>query len=672
MKHWFGTLFTIIILFHSLPSLHAASYLYLVSTASRSIVDPQPAGGYSQLFVLNGTHVPTITVTVGDIITFQGDIPTIHHFYLTTESAGGGGGALTTSITGSQSLEYTVPNGLPDIIYYGCTVSFHQFMGGQINVQAPPPPVHVTLLHFNDVYELIPFSGRGGLSRVATLRKQLLQSNPNTYTLFAGDLLSPSALSTVKVPLPTGVNATLDGMHMIAAMNALKVDYATFGNHDNDLKPPSFYNRMNESHFKWLSTNANNISYPNVQRSALFTTAADDFGSTINIGIVGLTIDTNVQWYESFANFSYSEQLAAQEIANLQSQQSDIIIGLTHWDVSTDISLITNVPGFNIITGGHEHIPVAVENYSVPIYKAHSNAENVWVHDLYIDKSYPTTSPHYFTHSSRLVQINDTLGDDDSVDNVISLYYDLVFQYFPAFGFTPRDDLCYLTVPLDFDNQVVRTQRNTATDSFGRALLVTAIETAVRLGHPELVVDFQWYNSGSFRLDDTFENGTTLSEYDVLRVVPFANVHLIMNISGDWVKRTLDSNFQTQYAKSQWLQFYPNITYTIINETVYTYYINGVELDENRWYLAACTNFLCTTGPAPYTWLNPTAHPDKIQVVLTPDPTDLYQDARYAWKRVLAAQYPIPPINAAFQQPMYILTWTMLGLLSWLIPRWTM
>ncbi|MHC4307503.1 MAG: hypothetical protein ACYSR7_02630 [Planctomycetota bacterium] len=47
--------------------------------------------------------------------------------------------------------------------------------------------VKVTLLHLNDVYEIDPVSGgtQGGLAHVATLKKLLLNKNPNTYAIMA-------------------------------------------------------------------------------------------------------------------------------------------------------------------------------------------------------------------------------------------------------------------------------------------------------------------------------------------------------------------------------------------------------------------------------------------------------------------------------------------------------
>ncbi|MFM7576381.1 MAG: metallophosphoesterase, partial [Microcystaceae cyanobacterium] len=94
-----------------------------------------------------------------------------------------------------------------------------------------------TLLHFNDVYEIMPIAGGkwGGLARVATLRQRLKQENPHTYTVLAGDLLSPSALGTAQVK-----GERLAGKQMVAVLNQLGLDYATFGNHEFDLSETEF------------------------------------------------------------------------------------------------------------------------------------------------------------------------------------------------------------------------------------------------------------------------------------------------------------------------------------------------------------------------------------------------------------------------------------------------
>ena len=57
---------------------------------------------------------------------------------------------------------------------------------------APAEPIRVTFLHLNDVYELVPEAGKGGLAQAATLIHAQRARNINTIVTFGGDLLSPS------------------------------------------------------------------------------------------------------------------------------------------------------------------------------------------------------------------------------------------------------------------------------------------------------------------------------------------------------------------------------------------------------------------------------------------------------------------------------------------------
>ncbi|MDQ6610380.1 MAG: bifunctional metallophosphatase/5'-nucleotidase, partial [Bacteroidota bacterium] len=61
--------------------------------------------------------------------------------------------------------------------------------------------IDVSFVQINDVYEIAPLSGgkEGGIARVATLKKEWLQKNPNTFLVIAGDFLSPSVYNSLKV-----------------------------------------------------------------------------------------------------------------------------------------------------------------------------------------------------------------------------------------------------------------------------------------------------------------------------------------------------------------------------------------------------------------------------------------------------------------------------------------
>jgi hypothetical protein len=91
--------------------------------------------------------------------------------------------------------------------------------------------VRASVLHLNDLYELLPSGRFGGVARLKTLLRNLQALSPNaTLSVLAGDLLAPSALSTV--PIAARGGDSFDGAQMVGAMNAIGLDWATLGNHE--------------------------------------------------------------------------------------------------------------------------------------------------------------------------------------------------------------------------------------------------------------------------------------------------------------------------------------------------------------------------------------------------------------------------------------------------------
>ena len=57
--------------------------------------------------------------------------------------------------------------------------------------------IEVNLIQINDVYEIAPLTGgrEGGMARVATLKKQYQQKNPNSFLAVAGDCRQGTSVS---------------------------------------------------------------------------------------------------------------------------------------------------------------------------------------------------------------------------------------------------------------------------------------------------------------------------------------------------------------------------------------------------------------------------------------------------------------------------------------------
>ena len=116
--------------------------------------------------------------------------------------------------------------------------------------------IDITLLHINDVYEISALDGGkiGGMARVATLKKQLKAENATTTLFLAGDFVSPSVIGTLKVD-----GKRVRGKQMIDVLNAVGVDWATFGNHEFDIPFDDLQERLNESEFRYVSSNVTHI-----------------------------------------------------------------------------------------------------------------------------------------------------------------------------------------------------------------------------------------------------------------------------------------------------------------------------------------------------------------------------------------------------------------------------
>ena len=265
-------------------------------------------------------------------------------------------------------------------------------------------PVEFTILHMNDVYEMTPLGGgkEGGLARVATIRKQLLAENPNTLTVLAGYLLSPSALSTANVD-----GERLEGRQMVAAMNALGLDYSTFGNHEFDIPQRSLLDRLRESRFTWISSNVfdkSGRSFAGVVRNKVVE-IRDGNGSIVRLGLFGLTLGINTVDYVNYTDFLEEARVQVRDLRG----RVDILVALTHLVARQDIELAEADLGIDLILGGHDHENLQYWRGArfVPIFKADANARTVYIHRMQYD-----TERKKLTVRSVLRHVTDDVPDD--------------------------------------------------------------------------------------------------------------------------------------------------------------------------------------------------------------------------------------------------------------------
>lgn len=406
------------------------------------------------------------------------------------------------------------------LIGQACSVVIQVLVAVTLATPALAEIVNINLLQLNDIYEITPVEGgtRGGLARVATLRRQLYKDNPRTYTLLAGDVFSPSALGTAKI------NGTpLAGQQMVAVMNALGLDYATFGNHEFDLPENLFYQRLQESRFRWVSSNVSDSTgetFKGVSRSIVFNVKGDR-SAVVRVGLIGITLDSNRPKYVSYTD---PITTAKQQVSTLKGKV-DIIIAITHQSIEDDRKLAETVPEIDIILGGHEH-----ENIQqwrgrdfTPIFKADANARTVYVHQL----SYDTIN-RSLVIKSQLVPITDKIPDEPKTAKIVKEWLERGYQAFRANGFEPNQEIGQLTFALDGLESSVRNKSTKLTELIAEAMLQEVPDA-----------DLAVFNSGSIRIDDVIPLGP-ITQYDVIRILPFGGKVVAVEISGALLQRVLD------------------------------------------------------------------------------------------------------------------------------------
>jgi 5'-nucleotidase / UDP-sugar diphosphatase len=450
------------------------------------------------------------------------------------------------------------------------TTNYNRIIGYPILQSENKESIQWTFLHLNDVYELLPLDrGRkGGLARVAFIRKLLQQENSHTYTILAGDLLSPSALGLSKVN-----GSTLNGRQMISTMNTLGLDFMTFGNHEFDLNETELRHRMNESNFKWISSNV----FSRNTRQLFGSSISHQFINieAVRILLIGLTID-GTGAYVDIINQSSLVNYVRQFLNSFPNSSYDVLVAITHLDMRTDIELASKITQIDLILGGHEH----ENSYFLrgtkltPIYKADANAVTVFIHRCTFD-----VIRKQFNVYSTLVPVNSQFNDEKNTATTANHWFNLGIQGFQASGYEPNDIVSCLPAGFELDgrSESVRNFRTDLTESICESLLYMTNTSETVIGI---------INGGTVRIDDILRE--TITQYDILRTLPFANNIVALSVPGQLLAQVLTTGVSLK-GNGMFL------TYTRLetSDNGHTWLFNGTDISKSGLnYRVATTGYI--------------------------------------------------------------------------------
>lgn len=431
-------------------------------------------------------------------------------------------------------------------------------------------PTTITFLHTNDVYEISPKGGRGGLAELMTLLRRERASTEYSITTFGGDLISPSVMSGLT-----------KGAQMIELLNALGTDVAVPGNHEFDFGSKIAAERIADSKFPWLGSNI--LGKDGVQAVGTVTSHMMSVGD-YEIGFLGLLAPETDILSSPGAGIKFTPPIetAKATVKDLQAAGADVIVALTHLEFAADRLLAREVKGINLILGGHDHDPITFYEGGVLIHKAGHDAHYLAAVDLVIErverrgKTVVKVTPAW-----RMISTAGVAPDPEIKGIVDKHNATLDEQLNVAVGKT--------AVELDSRRSTVRTMESNLGD---------LIADAMRAG---VGADVALTNGGGIRGDRIYDSGTTLTRRDILSELPFGNVTVLMEISGANLLAALENGVSEVENKAG---RFPQISgMTLVYDAsapkgsrITNLIIGGKPLDQAKLYRLATNDYLASGG----------------------------------------------------------------------------
>jgi len=304
-------------------------------------------------------------------------------------------------------------------------------------------------------------------------------------------------------------------------------------------------------------------------------------GRTLRIGFTGVVIDANPRPWVRYRPAVESVRAAVAALP----RPLDAIVVISHLTLDEDAALAEALPEIDVIVGGHEH-----ENWLLrrgarltPIIKADANARSLALVTMQFGEA--GTRPSV---DSRLLPLDERVTPDAAVAQRVDQWTTTAYDAFRRDGFTPEAAVVTLPVSLDGRESVVRNRAGQLTD-----LIVAAMvrETGATIG---------LLNGGSVRIDDVVPPGP-LTEYDVIRVMPFGGKIVRVQMTGALLQRVLEAGRRNS-GEGGYLHASASLTSAPAG-----WHVNGVPLNPETLYSVALPEFLLTGREANMAFLTRTA-----------------------------------------------------------------
>jgi 2',3'-cyclic-nucleotide 2'-phosphodiesterase (5'-nucleotidase family) len=293
------------------------------------------------------------------------------------------------------------------------------------------------------------------------------------------------------------------------------------GNHEFDFGPGVFEQNIKASKAVWLAANlrrTDGTPIPGVVENAIVEM------SGMKIGMFGVITPETVTLSSGGDAFNFTEPVATarSQVEKLRSQGVDFIVAFSHLDWAEDRELARQVPDIGLMLTGHDHIAATDFVGETLLVQAGSDAHWLAAVDVKLDYVSQRGKKNLVTRYQW--RMHSTAGIEDNPDIAA-----LVQTYNAQLDTALNVVVGKTSTGLDTRRGTVRTQE---------AAFANLIADAMR---ESVGADVALTNGGGIRGDTLYEAGTEITRKTVLTELPFGNVTVKLEISGQALLAALES-----------------------------------------------------------------------------------------------------------------------------------
>ena len=440
---------------------------------------------------------------------------------------------------------------------------------------AQPASARLTILHTNDTHgHLLPFSyptivppgseferlkdrrDIGGIARRAALAQRIRTEQKGrgipVWLVDVGDFSDGTPFST-----------EYKGEADVAAMNAAGYDFATFGNHEFNNPLAQLQKLLRLTHHPVLLANA----IDRTTKKPLGEAWRVERVGGVRVALFGLITREAATYPAAKEGVDILDEVAtARRIVETLRSQADIVVLLSHAGEATDERLAAEVPGIDVIVGGHSHsrLPIGELVWHGDELKQNDVNGTVIVQafqwggelgrlDLLFEKD-GSGAWRVSRYRARLVPVTPDLPAEPMVAAVVDKYWQPI---------AARYGEVIARATADFSSR--------GDDAAPYHLVADAVRETYK-------VDVEFENSGGVRAPLVAGD---ITRTDVVTMDPFDNTVILFKATGAQIKDIL-----TRHAP-----YVSGIRYTLVDGTLKDATIGGQPIAEARVYTGATNSY---------------------------------------------------------------------------------